>query len=143
MVAFLTTRDSANNDSLEPNTIAVAEGENVIYVPDQAPGATVYAGFAVLNENGFMVIRNNAGGLGDPIGASALLAAGEHDNVQVAVTPALEDGGMYYAMLYKDDGDSTFNFANDTPLQDTLGNNLYTIFLVRDGNIASPVQIAP
>jgi hypothetical protein len=100
-------------------------GNNAIYVDDQRSGSsTVYVGFAVLKDRGYVEIRSDDGGLpGDAIGRSALLPPGGGEHFEVALNRPLVDGEVYYAMLLHEDG---------LPVTDAEGNVMLMSFTARE-----------
>ncbi len=105
-------------------------GTDAIYVDDQPSGATeVLVGFAVMKDAGFVVIHADDDGVpGTPIGASALLPAGGGEHVTVMLDGELEGGEIYYAVLYRDDGDGTFDAAEDRQVTDASDNVILMTF---------------
>lgn len=96
------------------------DGTSAIYVEDQAAGAAgVAVGFAVMREPGFVVVFDDDGGVpGNAIGVSELLPPGGGEHVPVTLGAPLSDGEIYYAVLYRDDGDGRFDAAVDAQLTD-------------------------
>lgn len=105
-------------------------GTDAIYVDDQAAGsAEVLVGFAVIKDAGFVVVHADDDGVpGEIIGASALLPAGGGEHVTVSLDETLVDGEIYYAVLYRDDGDGTFDAAEDRQVTDKDSNVILMTF---------------
>jgi hypothetical protein len=108
-------------------------GSDAIYVEDQTSGATaITVGFAVMKDPGFIVVFNDDGGVpGRLIGSSdLLLAGGEH--VPVALNEPLENGKVYYAALYRDDGDGKLDVTKDRQATDADNNVALMTFAAKE-----------
>jgi hypothetical protein len=105
-------------------------GKNALNVADQPVGSTVRASMAVLEAKGFVVIheRMATGGAGAVLGASALLPAGQSDNVAITLSKPLVDGKTYIAMIHLDNGDGTPSETNDPAAKDANGNTILMEF---------------
>jgi hypothetical protein len=102
---------------------------NRVMVVDQAPGDRVYVSSVQLANGGFVVIqKNDAGKLGAVIG-SKYFEKGIYPG-QVTLTTPTTEGGIYYAVLYTDDGDKKFDITKDMPLKDSAGNVIMKPFRV-------------
>lgn len=105
-------------------------GTDAVYVDDQPSGAMeVLVGFAVMKDAGFVVVHADDDGVpGAAIGTSALLPAGGGEHVTVTLQEALEDGEIYYAVLYRDDGDGGFDATEDRQVTDASNNVILMTF---------------
>lgn len=111
--------------AMEPSRSATFESmreaaDNAIYVENQKTGSdSVQIGFVVLSRPGYVVIFNDQDGVpGSVIGQSDLLeSGGEH--FFVPMSESLQEGEVYYAMLYHDDGDKRFRLDKDAQVIDT------------------------
>ncbi|MFA4845934.1 MAG: hypothetical protein WC654_05225 [Patescibacteria group bacterium] len=111
-------------------TTMLEKGGNAIYVEDQlSETLSVRVGFVVLSAPGFVVIFNDAGGVpGVPIGMSDFLTeGGEH--LAVPLEESLQEGQIYYAMLYLDDGNGEFSADTDTQAADSEDSVVLMSFL--------------
>ncbi len=105
-------------------------GDNAVYVENQAAGAKgVQVGYVVLNQPGYVAILNDDGGVpGVVIGVSELLeTGGEH--LTVFLDDPLQDGAVYYAILYHDNGDGVFQANQDTHALDLVDSVVLMTFL--------------
>lgn len=95
-------------------------GENAIYVEDQKVGEReVVIGLVLLTDPGFVVLYDNNEGLpGEVVGVSRWILDGA-ELFSVDVDTPLEEGAIYYAILYKDDGDQEFVHEKDSPVYDS------------------------
>lgn len=117
------------------NTTNTTSGSRIagdaIYVPDQKPGDSVNIGLVDIQDGGYVVIHEADNGVpGAIVGASVLLSSGEKQNVEVNVSRELDEGEEFIAMLHNDNGDGTFNAADDAPVQDENGNVIFMRFMV-------------
>lgn len=104
------------------NSAGLIVGDNAIYVAEQAPGQSASVGVARLAQPGFVVIHEDqAGAPGAILGQSGLLAAGESENVSITLTRATQDQETLYAMIHLDNGDGSFDPAQDVPATDSTG----------------------
>lgn len=124
--------DIVEND---PNSPVVEPGEepasgliiggNAVLAADQVPGTTALVTLAVLENPGYVVIHrvDDDGKPGQIIGNSELLQAGEHKNIEIALSEDAEEGNEFFAMLHSDDGNGTYEFPGpDGPITDQDGN---------------------
>lgn len=114
-------------------------GDDAIFVDDQPIGASeVVVGFVSLSNPGYVVIHRDDDGLpGSIMGVSDwLLDGAEHFTVEVE--SPLSKGEIYYAMLYKDDGDQAWSAPKDLPVTDKESNIILMTFTTSEG--ASPQE---
>ncbi len=73
--------------------------------------------------DGFIVIHEDAGGIGGVIGVGALLEAGVHEDVEVELDRLAVNGETLYGMLHRDgDGDGSYGGPDvDPPVVDSGG----------------------
>jgi hypothetical protein len=101
---------------------------NRIVMSDQFPGNVVYLSSVQLAEPGWVVIhKDNAGQPGEIIG-SMYFEAGLNPGGRINLTESTVEGGVYYAMLHRDNGDKVFNESVDVPLRDSRGNIIMRLF---------------
>lgn len=106
-------------------------GGNLIYVPEQTPGRLVTVAQVGVEQPGYVVIHRAEGGKpGTIIGASSLIAAGDHANLTVTLTQGTADGQSFFAMLHRDNGDGQFDANPDVPVQDQSGSVMMMEFTV-------------
>jgi hypothetical protein len=121
------TENAETTDTTTTNTNPATT--NRIMIVDQAPGDKVYISSVQLANGGFVVIhKNDAGKLGAVIG-SKYFEKGIYPGQITLSTPTTE-GGIYYAVLYTDDGDKKFDIKKDAPLKDSAGNVIMKPFKV-------------
>lgn len=90
-------------------------------------GETVTVEGVTLSENGFVVVQNEQGRSSDEIRGATYLEAGEHENVEVKLDPAVSSDTELHAQVYLDtNGDHRFEY--DGALVDRP-------FVTKDGNI--------
>lgn len=115
--------DDVTTDGTTPGSTSA----NRIIVSDQFPGNIVYVTSVQFAQPGFVEIhKDNAGQPGAIIG-SQYFDKGTNTG-KITLTEATVDGGIYYAVLYTDNGDKKFNAAQDLPLKDSAGNTIMKIF---------------
>ena len=104
---------------------------NRIVVSNQQAGNTVTVDLAELASPGYVVIHeDNNGSPGPVIGASSLIE-GRRANFQINLKRNSKNGENLYAMLHKDDGDSTYEFpGDDTPVKDESGKVVVSKFSI-------------
>ncbi|MEK7464136.1 MAG: hypothetical protein AAB610_03395 [Patescibacteria group bacterium] len=126
-----------SKDAAAPSTIDDANGDamiagkdvNRVVVTDQFPGNIVYLSSVQLTKPGFVVIhKDNAGVPGDVIGYQ-YFDKGINPG-KITLNAATTDGGIYYAVLYSDDGDRVFSATKDLPLKDASKNTIMKLFRV-------------
>ncbi len=105
---------------------------NRLTVQEQTAEKTVTIQSVVLNHSGFIAVHGEIENAPGPVvGVSALLSAGEHQLVQVAVNPTQKLEGTYFAMLHTDNGDGLYQFPGvDGPVKDSNGNIVMASFNV-------------
>jgi hypothetical protein len=108
-----TAQPGAEHEESAPQRI----GSNSINVEQQMSGSNVYTNSVALSSPGYIVVHVNDGGIpGKSIGASELLAAGNHTNVRIQLDSTMPVGNSYLVMLHTDDGNGTFNPDDDIPV---------------------------
>ena len=101
-----------------PNPSQIQVRNELISVGNQPAGTTVAISKVVFEESGWVVIHEGtASHIGNALGA-ARFDAGEHSGT-VKLLRATQPGQTYRAVLYRDNGDRTFNLDTDFPF---LGN---------------------
>lgn len=117
----------------------VLAGKTVIFLSGQTAGSgAINITLAALAQSGYVIIHKEENGQpGTIIGASALLTAGSHENVEIAPNFPLVAGEAYYAMIHFDDSDGFYLVDNDLPARDSQGNPIAMRF------IAAPAQQLP
>jgi|GEM_PF-775797 len=125
------------------NTTGMRAEDNMVVVMEQRPGTTV-TGMVHLAAPGYLVIHEDKGGEpGAVLGASALLPAGDTDNIKVALSRPSKDGETLHAMLHFEKGGNTaFSAAEDTPVPSALGGPIHGWFQVSsDAAVDVPISI--
>jgi hypothetical protein len=104
-------------------TMLVRPGSNnAIYVDTQKTGSKeVIAAIVNMEHPGFVVIHGDDNGQPGVVMGSSALIQDQSTSVHIAVDEPLREGAVYYAVLYKDDGDGTFDVTKDDPVTDTDG----------------------
>jgi len=113
-----------------------------IVADNQSTGSSVLVKSVVFQAAGFVAVHSDVEGAPGPVvGVSALLSAGSHSAVTIAVDPALEQGKKYYAMLHTDDGDGVYRFPGpDAPTKDLGGNIVIAEFMVAGASAKAVVS---
>jgi hypothetical protein len=90
--------------------------KNSVIVHDQVPGVSVEVSALSIEQSSWIVIRedNGAGAPGKILGAQ-LFDAGTGSG-KVDLLRGTEEGKTYYAMIYTDNGDRSFDPKTDTPI---------------------------
>ena len=98
-------------------------GDNALNIDAQPVGSTARASMVSLEGRGFAVVHEELanGGAGAVLGASALLPAGQSNNVAIPLRSALVDGKTYIVMLHIDNGDGVFSESSDPIARDANG----------------------
>ncbi len=114
-----------SQQAMEPSRYATFESmleaaDNAIYVDNQKTGSSsVQIGLVILSSPGYIVLFNDQEGIpGSVIGQSELLSSGG-EHFKVPVNSPLQEGEVYYAILYHDDGDGRFRLEKDLQVTDT------------------------
>ena len=111
---------STDEDTTATSGIVLA-GKNAVDAENQPAGSMVTLPLVVLNQMGWVVIHEDAGGKpGNALGAT-LVFAGERSGVLVELLRSTVKGRTYYAMLHNDDGDKVFDLKKDLPIADSTG----------------------
>ncbi len=100
---------------------------NRIVMSDQYPGNVAYISSVQLANAGFVVIQKNTAGKPGEVIGSAYVAAGINP-AKVTLSQPMIDGSMYYASIYRDNGDKKFDIATDEPVKDASGNIIMKTF---------------
>ena len=111
----------------EETTTPTTQTANSIVMSNQFPGNVVYISSVQPANAGWVAIhKDNAGQPGTVIGYASV-AAGTSP-VKVTLSQPTIDGGVYYAVMYSDDGDGRFDVTKDQPLKDASGNVIMRLF---------------
>ncbi len=115
------------------NSVATMDNSNVsgsinrIVMSDQYPGNVVYLNSAQFANPGWVVIdADNAGTPGKILGET-YFDAGINPG-KITLSQPMIDGGTYYAVMYSDNGNKTFDVTKDQPLTDANGNVIMKVF---------------
>ncbi len=107
-----TPQDTETSDII--NTPAPQLRSDAIVVQNQAAGSQVVVTRAVFDESGWVVVHEGNGEqIGNALGALRF-DEGEHSGV-VELLRATEEGEVYWAVLYRDNGDKEFSLETDFP----------------------------
>lgn len=122
---------SSNTTDNTLNTAPTTDNQRIfsqrIVVTDQFPGNIVYVSSAELADPGFVAIySDNAGQPGALLG-SQYFDKGINPG-KITLSQSTLDGKTYYAVLFKDNGDKTFNPASDTVVKDVQGREIVKPF---------------
>lgn len=120
--------EGPSEEGLLSDSPLVLSGGNTVTVDDQMPGQTVSLKSVVFEEAGWVAVHEDREGKPGNILGAAWFPGGMSSG-EVELLRATTDGGTYYAMLHKDDGDKKFDHTIDTPLTDGEGNPLMVKFM--------------
>ena len=98
-----------------------------IVVTDQFPGNIVYVSSVELGEPGFVAIYDDSNGAPGKLLGSTYFEKGITPGNIMLTSPTI-DGKTYYAVLYRDNGDKTFNPTTDLIAKDAQGTNIIKSF---------------
>ncbi|MBI2473102.1 hypothetical protein HYV70_00915 [Candidatus Uhrbacteria bacterium] len=118
--------------------------DNAIYVENQKTGASsVQIGFVVLSRPGYVVVFNDQQGIpGSVIGQSDLLSSGG-EHFAIPVSNPLQEGEVYYAILYHDDGDERLRLEKDVQVTDSQNSVILMNFIASQEAEPEQGAIAP
>lgn len=86
-----------------------------IRVTNQKAGKSVYVAAVALSQPGWVAIREEKDGTAGSILGAVWSEAGEHD-ITVPLLRRTQSGERYHVYLFRDDGDSTFDWREDAPI---------------------------
>lgn len=134
----------ANKPSPEDSSGLII-GKNAIYAAEQKPGNNISVSIVSLEKAGFAVAhKENNGAVGDILGVSVLLPAGETENpLPIELSRPTADGETVYVMLHLDNGDGAFDPASDTPALDSVSGEpiMITVPISKDAEESGPVNL--
>lgn len=120
-------------------------GKNAIYATEQKTGNTISVSIVRLEKPGFAVVHeDNAGSVGEVLGMSGLLSAGETENPSaIELSRQTADGETVYVMLHLDNGDGVFDPASDIPALDSVSGEPIMIIvpISKDAEESGPVNL--
>jgi hypothetical protein len=101
------------------------------FSPQSIGDGSVEVVAAALPDDGYLVVRSEAGGEPGPVVGHVALAAGEHTDVTVPLDPPAGSDGTarLHAELYTDDGDGRFDPESDSQVR-AGGEPVGTVFTV-------------
>ena len=105
----------------------VAGAVNRVTMTDQYPGNIVYLSSVQVANPSWVVIQADNNGLPGKIIGQARFEKGINPG-KITLTQPMVDGGTYYAVIYTDDGKTTFSATTNTPLKDASGNVIMKVF---------------
>jgi hypothetical protein len=112
--------DTNTDDTPETDT-------NRIVINDQFPGNVVHISSVQLAKNGWVVIQKDSSGKPGEVIGSAYFEKGINPG-KITLSKPTVDGGIYYAVLYVDDGDKKFDPAKDTQVKNSRGSVVMKVF---------------
>jgi len=127
---YLVSRTQFGGRDLTPrgHTSGMLAEDNAIVAEEQRPGSSVTIAQVHLVGPGYVVVHEQSGAI---LGSSALLPAGNSNDVQVAVIRPTTDGETLDAMLhFERNGDSTFQNSADPPIESRLGGPIVGTFTI-------------
>ena len=108
--------------------------ENAVVATEQRPGETVKIAQVFLAAPGYVVIHEDLNDdAGAIIGSSALLEAGENNDVTITLSRASKDGVTLWAMLHSEkNGNAVFDATVDTPVVSRGGGPIMWWFMISE-----------
>lgn len=100
---------------------------NRITMTDQYPGNVAYLSSVQVANPSWVVIQTDDKGVPGKIIGSAHFGKGINPG-KITLTQPMLDGNTYYAVIYTDDGKTTFSATNNVPLKDSNGNIIMKVF---------------
>ena len=122
--------------SKENNIIAPSENEiekNSITVVSQGAGNLVVVTEVRVLQPTWVAIHEDVNGVPSNILGAQLFDAGVYSGTVVLLRNT-ESGRKYYAVLYKDNGDRTFDYVVDLPVERVSGGFIFALFTTVDGS---------
>lgn len=107
---------------------SVTESKNSITVSDQLAGLVVTVDRVVLAQSGWLVIQEERDGKPASLLGAGRKDAGTYEQVPVELLRNTEEGNIYYAVIYIDDGDRQFDNKKDMPIITRDGNPVMDAF---------------
>ena len=97
----------------------IAGSGNVLELTDQVRGAkSVTVRSVAFSSPGFVAIYADDHGMPGPLIGFSSLVNGSKEGLVISTSQALEPGKIYYAMMFKDDGDEKFDAKKDVQMSD-------------------------
>ena len=138
-VYFFTNKDTSvpvhDPISNDTNTNAgMRVEENAVVATEQRPGETLKIAQVFLAAPGYVVIHEDLNDdAGAIIGSSALLDAGENNDITITLSSATMDGVTLWAMLHSEkDGNAVFDATADTPVVSRGGGPIMGWFMISE-----------
>lgn len=116
--------------AVSSSTQSLVDGSNAVSVSNQLPGLTAIIDSVSLGASGWVAIHEDRDGNPGNILGAVWLPEGTHKTVPVELLRATVPTNMYYAVLHSDDGDKTFDYKIDTPINDSAGAPIAVQFFV-------------
>ncbi len=104
------------SDALFTDPSLFAESESVVTVEDQFAASTATVASAETDSSVWVVVREDKNGIIGNILGAARVGMGTHSNVSVPLLRPTVAGQTYRVVLFRDNGDGTFDYKIDTPL---------------------------
>lgn len=98
-----------------------------VSVSNQSAGITVSVDSVTLAASSWVAIHENEGGQPGNILGAQRFDAGEHTGT-VDLLRGTVPGGLYFAMIHRDNGDGAFSPASDVPVSGSDGNIIMATF---------------
>jgi len=121
--------NEGTDGTMSTSTTTGSNELNRVVVTDQYPGNIVYISSAQLAAPGWVVIHKDNNGTPGAVIGSAYFDKGINAG-KITLTEKTVDGGLYYAVIYSDDGDMKFDATKDLSLKDSQGNTVMRPFRV-------------
>ncbi|PJB83850.1 MAG: hypothetical protein CO088_00635 [Candidatus Yonathbacteria bacterium CG_4_9_14_0_8_um_filter_46_47] len=117
-----------------------------LVVPDQAGGAQIFIGRAMLPGSGFIVVKKTSEGVtgtttGEVIGVSDLFFAGTQENILINISQEVIEGDTLTAALYLDDGDGEYTLADEVIIDENGNPFTATFTILSEGALENEVKL--
>ncbi len=129
VMVFKDKGQESNNPNPEETPSALEEtgAINRLVVTDQNPGNVVYISSAELATSSWVVIQADNAGLPGKVLGSAKFKSGINPG-KITLSAPMVAGSTYYAVVYQDNGEKTFDLTKSTPLKDSKGQVVMKVF---------------
>jgi hypothetical protein len=105
-------------------------GSAKLEMDGQIPGDTVIVKRVVMDAPGWVAVADDTAGKPGRILGAYYLPAGTYERQMVPLLRALADGASYFAVIWNDDGDKTFDLRKDSPRAEAESGQIVSAFSV-------------
>ncbi|MCC2631031.1 MAG: hypothetical protein K0S38_840 [Candidatus Paceibacter sp.] len=127
------TNAPASSKLTEEGSTPVSNGSVAIKVEDQNPGRVVVVYQVSLEKPGWVVIHEDTNGKPGTMLGARLFDKGSNSGLVELLRP-MADGKNYFAVVYNDDGNFSFDPKKDLVIKDASGKEIMSKFAVFKGS---------